>query len=320
MSGILVIEERDAIAEILVARLRESPFVKHCRRIRAPETHSLDHRVRALAGALRDENIDAVIYSPSRLAPLRMTPSLTEATAFLRLFAESKTGKLILLSSAKVYGASCHNQGLIPEARTPVSLNRSWLADEWSELEEIAARHCRASGTQLTILRPAATPVPRGDDYFSKLLRGPLAFVLPGHDPSLQFLTPDDLAVAVRCAFERKASGIYNVAPDGVITLRAALRLTGAQRVLIPRTLRRLFNSADHLDFIRYSWTVSNQKIKSKLGYAPKYSSTAALRNFMLAENGKARDQSVTSHEFDDFGMDKNYIAAYGRTLFNFLH
>src|SRR5207253_1742231 len=56
------------------------------------------------------------------------------------------------------------------------------------------------------------------------------------------------------------------------------------------------------------------------LGYAPKYSTTAALRNFMLAENSKARDQSVTSHEFDDFGMDKNYIAAYGRTLFNFLH
>ena len=84
MSGILVIEERDAIAEILVARLRESPFVKHCRRIRTPETHSLDHKVCALAGALRDENVDAVVYSPSRLAPLRMTPNLTEAAAFLK--------------------------------------------------------------------------------------------------------------------------------------------------------------------------------------------------------------------------------------------
>src|SRR5436853_1530527 len=170
MSGILVIEERDAIAEILVAQLRQSPFVNLCWRMRSAETHSIDHRARTLAAALSKQSIDAIVYSPSRPAPLRLTPDLAEAEAFLCLFAKSKIRKLILLSSAQIYGAGCHNQGLIPETRAPVCLNRSWLADEWSELEEIAARHCGASGTQLTILRPAATPVPRGDDYFSKLL------------------------------------------------------------------------------------------------------------------------------------------------------
>src|SRR5205807_4837634 len=282
---------------------------------------SSSRRVRAVADQLDHHSIDTVVYSPSRCPPLLMAPDIVEAESILRQSAKSNLKRFVLLSSAQIYGASPHNQGLIPESRVPLCLKRSELAREWITLENVATNYLGNSRTELTMLRPAPVLTAGGSDYFSRLMRGPLAMVLPGHDPSLQFLSPDDLAAAARCAVERSSGGVYNVAPDGVITLRAGLRLTRTRRLTFPRTLRRIVHSADHLDLIRYSWTVSNKKIKSDLGYVPGPSSAEAVAEFVGAENGDRRssDESMTLREFDDFGMDKDYIAAYGRTLFKFL-
>jgi len=187
------------------------------------------------------------------------------------------------------------------------------------DLESLAAR--RLTAQQLMILRPATVLDPDGADYLSRLLRGPLSIVLSGHDPSLQFLSPDDLAAAVRLAVESNRAGVYNVAPDGVIPLRAALRLTQSRRLPIPRTLQRLVHQTDELDLMRYSWTISNKKIKRDLGYQPKYTSPEALTRLLsrAGTNGVPIYKPDAQLEFDDFGMDRNYIDAYGRTMFKFL-
>jgi 1-acyl-sn-glycerol-3-phosphate acyltransferase len=76
----------------------------------------------------------------------------------------------------------------------------------------------------------------------------------------------------------------------------------------------------DQLEYIRYSWTVSNKKIKDELGFTPAHSSAEALSDFAHVKSNGSRSGRIKSREFDDFGMDKDYIAAYGRTLFKFLH
>ena len=321
MSRVFVIEERDAIADLLVARLRQSQMVQFCQRLSWRRADSGNRRVRAVAEELDRQNIDTVVYSPSRCPPLLMAPDIVEAEEILRQSAKSNLKRFVLLSSAQIYGASSHNQGLIPESRLPLCLNRSQLARQWIALEAIVARRLHNGGARLTMLRPATVLIAGGSDYFSRLMRGALAIVLPGHDPSLQFLSPADLAAAVRCAVERSNGGVYNVAPEGVITLRASLRLTGATRVTFPRTLRRIVGPTDHLDFIRYSWTVSQRKIKNALGYAPAHSSAEAVVEFIAAAKTGRRtsEDPPRLREFDDFGMDKDYIAAYGRTLFKFL-
>jgi 1-acyl-sn-glycerol-3-phosphate acyltransferase len=110
-------------------------------------------------------------------------------------------------------------------------------------------------------------------------------------------------------AVERGRPGIYHVAPDGAVPLRAALRRARVPRVPLPLGMQRLARAvttplgwadpAVQLDFIRYSSTVSNRKIKDELGFEPRQPDDAA---------------------FDRYGMDKEYIAAFGRTLFRFLH
>src|SRR5262249_35835428 len=69
-----------------------------------------------------------------------------------------------------------------------------------------------------------------------------------------------------------------------------------------------------------YSWTVSNRKIKKELGFRPTQSSAEALTSQTGASRGNSKSTGIAAREFDDFGMDKDYIQAYGHTLFKFLH
>jgi 1-acyl-sn-glycerol-3-phosphate acyltransferase len=369
MARVVIIDEREELAELLVERLRESRAVEVCQRSPQAEDGFGGLLSGGRAGLLIEQNIDTIVYSPPPAARRRPTPDLADAEAVFKESAHAGVRHFILLSSAAVYGASHHNVGFLAESRILLRQDKQSPANRWLELESLAAFYLGdGSQTRLVILRTAATPLPGGDDYFSRLLRGRVAVTLAGHDPSLQLLSPEDLTSAVRLAVEGGARGVYNVAPDGVVPLRAALRLAGAKRLPVPRTLQRLARSAlaragfchpvEQLDYVRYSWTVSNAKIKSELGFAPHRSSAEAVREFRAARVDSAaraeashtlagfgdprelgllddsREPEVLNdlreadapdglrapEEFDDFGMDKGYIDAFGRTLFKFLH
>lgn len=334
MIRVVVIDEQEGLAELLVERLRESPSVETCQRAPQGEDGFGGLLSGGRAAFLLEQEIDAVVYSPPSESRRRSTPDLADAEAVFKECAHAGVKHFVLLSSAAVYGASHHNIGFVSESRVLVRQDRPTVSSRWLEIESLAAFYLgEGPGTRLVILRAAPTPVPGGSDYFSRLLGARLAVTLPGHDPSLQLLSPEDLAGAVRCALEGNARGIYNVAPDGVVPLRAALRLAGARRLPVSRTLQRLARGAltraglchplEQLDYVRYSWTVSNRKAKGELGFSPKRSSADAVREFHAAEDENRRvrtSDACAAEEFDDFGMDKGYIDAFGRTLFKFLH
>src|SRR5262249_8934112 len=149
------------------------------------------------------------------------------------------------------------------------------------------------------------------------------AVALPLHDPSLQWLSPEDLASAVCSAVERSEGGIFNVAPDGVIPLRVALRMAGVMCIPVWRLLQRvprhvlftlgLASPIDQLEYLRYSWTISNQKIKQELGFTPERSSPEVLMDFLHGQARGRQNGLARRLAFDDFGMDTSYINAWGR-------
>jgi 1-acyl-sn-glycerol-3-phosphate acyltransferase/nucleoside-diphosphate-sugar epimerase len=327
----MLIEDRESVAELIVERLNGSAEVELCQRAPQLEDGFGGHLSGGYAGFLEEQAIDAVVYSP----PVRRRHlDLRDAESVFRQCAKANIRKFVLLSSAMVYGASPHNQGLMPESRAVLSGGRNRIASDWNKLEAMAVAYLgEASRTsaRLSILRLAAMPAPDGKDYFSQLFQSPIAVTLPGHDPTMQLLSREDLATAVSRAIESNKGGVYNVAPNETITLRAALKLAGVRRFPISRLLQRtarrvlkrigLAHSIEQLDFVRYSWTISDQKIRSELSSVPQRSSSEALTEFGAALNGTSANRTIAPHgAFDDFGMDKHYIAAYGRTLFKFLH
>ena len=306
MSRVIVIEHRAEVARLLVERLRENHVV---------EVRPIDKKP-----------VDCVVYSPP-FSHREDAPDLAAAEAIFRQCECTSVKQFVLVSSAAIYGATPQNPGLIRETRATFRDDRFKIARRWAKLEQLAEKHF-SKGVVLTILRPATVLAHGSGDYFTRLFRSRLAITLPGHDPSLQLLSPGDLADSVKCAIEGKAVGVFNVAPRSVLPLHKALRLANVKRIPVPRTLQRLARAVmkpfrlvqpvEQLDYIRYSWSVSGEKIKSELGFEPTHSSKAALAEFTAATNSHHLPVDVEM-EFDDFGMDTHYVSNLGRTVFKFL-
>jgi len=330
MSRVIIIDDRETVAELIVNNLRHRQLVEFCMRAPQKEDGFGGHLTGDLSTMLQEHDIDTVVYAPS-LSRHRL--DLGDAESVFQQCARASIRKFILLSSAMIYGASPHNPGFLSESHVISRSDKKRITRDWLDLEALAAAYLgELSGTsvELNTLRTAAVLVVGGDDYFSDLFRRSFVFALPGHDPTIQLLSPIDLASAICSVVANRAGGVFNVASDGVITLRAALRLSEAKRLPVSRTVQRvvrrpltrlgLTHPIEQLDYIRYSWTIANRKIKRELKWKPCRSSVEALRDFRIAEAGHLTSHQLPSLEFDDYGMDKRYIELYGRRMFKFLH
>lgn len=333
MARVIVSDERESVAELIVNELRDTALVQFCARAPQKEDGFAGHLSGGLSTMLREHSIDTVVYAPPASRHHGRSIDLEDAESVFQECARAGIGKFVLLSSAMVYGASPHNPGFISEAHVISRSDKKRISRDWLDLESLAVAYLgelSGTGIELNILRPCAVLAPGSDDYFSRLFRRSLAFVLPGHDPTMQLLNPIDLASLVGAVVANRAGGIFNVAPDGVITLRAALRLSEGKRLpvsrLVQRAVRRpltrlgLAHPIEQLDYIRYSWTISNCKAKRDLKWQPAHTSVEALRDFRIAEAGYLKSHKLPSLEFDRYGMDKGYIEIYGRRMFKFLH
>lgn len=264
-------------------------------------------------GCAGDSDSEAsYVYVPSFTDRVGMMPDLSEAEQVFQQTAQTRPRRLVLISSALIYGIGTARQSLVGEDYSGPSIGRRRICGRWKALEDLASRHLQGAAP-LTILRPATVlPSPA---LLSRRITRRLTFTLPGHDPTLQLLSLEDLAEAVLCAVKANREGAFNVAPDGVVPMHAALRFAGRHRIPLPRTLQRLARRSETLDYLRYSWTVSNRKIKDELGFAPRQSSAAAA--WACRKPSPARTGPEPA--FDEFGMDRKYIERYGKTLFKFL-
>lgn len=311
---IAVVAGRDRVAEALVDSLRRVPGVESCERAA--------HDPRAIEAAAFSR-YDTLVYSALPAGSASTGPDVAAAREVCARLASFPLRQAVVISSAAVYAPSHQNAGLLDES-TFVPEGRSEIADGWREVERLSAQIGERSGaapTARAILRPAA--VLDGTDYFSKLLTGRLAITYPGHDPTIQLLSPRDLAGAVAAVVERGATGVFNVAPAAAIPLKAALKVAGVPRLPLGRlaqnAVRTVASSAslsappDQLKYIQFSWTVSGAKLRRELGFAPALTSEAAILELV------GRPQAARG-DYDEFGMDAAYIRRYCRHLFRWLH
>lgn len=251
----------------------------------------------------------SLIYVPSLIDREGMVPDLLQAEQDFQRCAGLHPQKLLLLSSALIYGTGPGRLGMVAESYDAGSYRGDRISAAWKSLEELASRYLMGQ-ILLTILRPVTVlPSP---SLLGRRLKRRLVPTLLGHDPTLQLLSLFELARALLCAIEHDRQGVFNVAPDGAVPLKAAVRAGKSYRIPMPHTLQRLFRSPDALEYLRYPWTISNRKIKEKLGFVPQKSSLAALVD-------SREPCTAPEPAFDEFGMDKNLIQSYGRSLFKFL-
>lgn len=272
-----------------------------------------------LAAALAAGGRRRVLYAPTRRAG--GPPEETAATVLAAL-AAAPAERVVVLSSAELYDPHHHNDLYFTEDGYPARPHANRLAVRWRRFEAAAERAFAGRRERLVVLRPAPVPLAGGEDFWSRFLlgRGPAA-TLPGHDPTIQLLALDDLVAAVRRAAEAPGGGPYNVVPAGAIPVRRALRLAGRRRVALPRVaqeaarrLARTAEPAERLAYLRYGWTADGARAAAALGF------TAGATSAQAVAAAAGRPLPAPPPEIDAFGYDPEYVAAFGRTLFRFLH
>ena len=311
---VAIVAGRDRIGDSLVDALTRSPAVEVCERA--------DHDPRRIEAAAFSR-FDTIVYSALPQGSATTGPDVDAAREICARLASSPLKHAVIISSAAVYSPNHQSTGLLAESAF-IPEGRSAIADAWRDVEHLSAQIGQRSGaepTMRTVLRPAATL--DGEDYFSRVLTGRLAITYPGHDPTIQLLSPRDLARAVAAVIERGVGGVFNVAPAAGIPLKAALRVARVPRMPLGRlaqnAVRAIASSAslaappDQLQYIRFSWTVSGEKLRRDLGFTPASTSEEAI----LELTGR---RDAPRGDYDEFGMDAAYIRRYCGHLFHWLH
>ena len=139
--------------------------------------------------------------------------------------------------------------------------------------------------------------------YFSL----PVVPIVMGYDARLQFVHEDDGIEALRIATLSQATGIYNIAGAGIITVSQAIRRAGRPWLEVPRPLlgvvgrsvgrARLADfSPDQVRFLIFGRGVDTSRAAQVLDYTPRYTTARAFEDFV---RGQGLRDGVTSRALE---------------------
>ena len=217
----------------------------------------------------------------------------------LELATEAEISRLVVVSSAMVYGAWPNNSIPLSEDAAVRPNPESTFAVHQADAERTALEWADFNlERQVTILRPTAVASPNASGLIGEALLAAAPIRTRRDDPPQQFVHLDDLATAVATVVQLDDSGVFNVAPDGWLTAREVKDLVGARptiRLPIPlpgRLDRYVARRVGHqaptglLPYTRYPWVVANDRLRST-GWVPRYGNDQV---FVAAEAGMPWD------------------------------
>ena len=197
--------------------------------------------------------------------------------------------KLILLSSANVYGPRADNPVFLTEEAPLLGAGPFSEIRDLVELDIVCQSFFwRNPATETVILRPSHI-LGTVRNAPSNYLRLPVVPRLLGFDPMMQVVHQDDVVRALLLGLRPGMRGIFNVAGPPPVALSRALELLDRNTVALPHAVARMmldrlfklrFSSfpAPELDFIRYVCMVDDTRARDKLGYAPRFGLEDTLR------------------------------------------
>jgi UDP-glucose 4-epimerase len=213
--------------------------------------------------------------------------------------AEAGVRKIVYLSSTSVYGAHPDNPSYLKEGSPARPARGFQYSEDKAGCEAlIDAFVAERPDTVATVLRCCPVMGPNAGNFIAGAFLKPFLVKVRGSDPAMQFVHEDDLAgCIVRCILD-DAPGLYNVAGDGTVRWSEMAAMLGRRMLSLPAWLLypatdaawRLRLQSDSpsvgLDFIRYPWAASTEKIKSELGIEFRHTSREAWEAFASRQSG----------------------------------
>ncbi len=263
---------------------------------------------------VRSHRVDAVVHLAARVDPPRdadersAMAQLHEAgtRTVVDVVAEADVARMVLVSSAVVYGASPDNPVPLPTT-APVRPGAHFAYAVDKAAQEAIVRD-QLDEARFSVVRPAIVYGGGARSYLTEIIRRArlpwgLRGVLPALDgcrPPLQFVHVDDVASVIAAALVGP-TGTYHAAPtdwlayDKVAAL-AGLRVVNiSSRIVAPildglvRVMPSSLRAPSSLfPWLMYPFVIDMRDTITTLGITPSFSSAAALAA-MLDENRSRR-------------------------------
>ena len=286
------------LGHALALRLAASPAA---RRVIAIDDHRgdvvgvtwrlADIRDPALAGRLT--GVDVLVHTDIDMSAdtdhrARRAFNVRAAQTVLTAAAAGRVGRVILVTSAMVYGADPDNPVPLAED-APLSLDDNGsVAGDLLEIEHLARRSPRSHpGMAITVVRPAALVGEGVDTLVTRHFEAPRLLTVKGCAPRWQFCHVEDLVSALELAVTGAISGVFAVGCDGWLEQDEVEELSGLRRVELPAgltfgTVQRLHRigitpaPVSDLRYMVYPWVVDCRALR-EAGWRPSYDNATAL-------------------------------------------
>lgn len=256
----------------------------------------LDIRSRDLAELMRNRGITHVVHLASVLqasGDLQRDFDIDVGGTrnVIQACLEAQVRHLTVTSSGAAYGYHADNPDWIDED-APLRGNETFAyADHKRRIEEMLARYRRLRPElKQLILRPGTVLGAGTRNQITALFTARRVLVLKGHDTPFVFIWDEDVLNILEKGIREGAEGVYNLAGDGALTMRAIARRLGKPTLILPvglvkfglriRQLMGKPTGPDQVDFLRYRPVLSNRRLKEEFGYTPEKTSAEAFDHF----------------------------------------
>jgi UDP-glucose 4-epimerase len=252
----------------------------------------------AIARLIADTDPDTVVHlglepRPSRVGG-RAAMKERNVIGTMQLLAACQKApglrRLVVKSSGAVYGCAPRDPALFAEDTPPHRPPTSGYGKDVAEAEGYVRGFARRRpDVAVTVLRFAPFAGPGVVSPLLDYLTMPVVPTVLGYDPRLQFVHIDDAVRALALAVAGSYPGTYNVAGDGAMLLSQIMRRLGRVTVPVPSFGTTFFGGlirqAGILDFtpdqvalVRYGRVLDTERLRTRLGFEPEFSTAEALR------------------------------------------
>jgi UDP-glucose 4-epimerase len=261
-----------------------------------------DIRNPLIAKVISSAKVDTVVHASTTAHPAgpsrRGAIKEVNVIGTMRLLAACQRSplvrKLIVKSTAAVYGAGARSQAVFTEDSELIPMSASGYAKDAVEMEGyVRGLSRRRPDITVTMARFINLIGPEVDTVLSRYFALPVVPTVFGYDARIQLLHSSDALAVLELATLSDKPGVFNVGSDGVLTLSQAIRRAGRLELPMPRVVvpsvgkilrgaRVVDFSADQVRLLNFGRVVDTTKLKQEFGYVPRWTTREAFDDYVL--------------------------------------
>lgn len=259
------------------------------------EMFQLDTRKKKVEDVFRRQRVKAIIHmgimhDPRMSAEDHHSFNVLGTTRVLECAAKYNVKKLVVLSSADVYGPAPENSNFLTEDSPLMAASRFPSVRDLIEVDMLAQGFFwRHPQVETVVMRPVHIVGPSIKNAPSNYLRIARPWKLAGFDPLVQLIHMEDVARALAEAITPGRKGVYNVVGPGEVPLSGIFQELGRKPIPVPHPLARPLLSTlfryrlasfppEELDHIQFLGMVDGSRWATETGWKPKYSMRETIR------------------------------------------